>query len=145
MADDVFSNPVETILSGDELVLLPREASKLPLLVRVEIGALNDVSQVLVEVRVGQLEGRDAVLEVEGNRCAISSRAGVVLDRDVVTEDLLRLLLAGGRAGRPYTDQIKPANFLLVAHVAPGGYPTNADPEGFTLIAPYEPDPHAWE
>jgi len=47
--------------------------------------------------------------------------------------------------GRPYAEQIKPHGFLLVAHVAPGGYPIGVDPKKFALVAPYEPDPRRWQ
>jgi hypothetical protein len=47
--------------------------------------------------------------------------------------------------GRRYAEQIKPHGFLLVAHVAPGGYPVGSDPKRFALIAPYEPDPRRWQ
>ena len=48
-------------------------------------------------------------------------------------------------AGKPYTQQIKPFNFILSCHVAPFGHPIDADPERFHLIAPYESDPRKWE
>jgi hypothetical protein len=44
----------------------------------------------------------------------------------------------------PYAKQIKPANFLLAAHVKPMGHPVGVDPEHFQLIAPYDPDPRRW-
>jgi hypothetical protein len=40
---------------------------------------------------------------------------------------------------KPYADQIKPANTLLVAHVAPGGHPPDDDPNRFALIAANDP------
>jgi len=43
----------------------------------------------------------------------------------------------------PYARQAKPANFLLVAHVATGGHPQGADAGRFALIAPYQSDPRA--
>jgi len=48
-------------------------------------------------------------------------------------------------SGKPYSDQVKPFNFLLVAHVAPGGHPPDTDPKQFALVAPYEPDPRRWQ
>ncbi len=45
---------------------------------------------------------------------------------------------------RPYPDQVKPFNFLLVAHVAPLGHPPGADPTRFQLMAPYTTDPRQW-
>ena len=41
--------------------------------------------------------------------------------------------------GRRYAEQIKPANFLLLAH------PDPLDPSGALPIAPYEPDASKWE
>ncbi len=45
---------------------------------------------------------------------------------------------------RPYADQVKPFNFLLVAHVAPFGHPQGVDPVRFQLMAPYTTDPRQW-
>jgi hypothetical protein len=46
--------------------------------------------------------------------------------------------------GKPYQEQIKPANFLLVAHVPAGGHPPGAVPERFALAAPFDGDPRSW-
>ena len=46
---------------------------------------------------------------------------------------------------QPYAEQVKPFNFLLVAHVAPFGHPAGADPERFVLVAPYNPDARQWK
>ncbi len=46
--------------------------------------------------------------------------------------------------GRPWTEQIKPFNFLLVATVDPFGYPPGADPARFRLVAPYTDNPDEW-
>ena len=48
-------------------------------------------------------------------------------------------------AGKPYREQVKPFNFLLVAHVAAGGYPAGVDGKHFALLAPYETDPRRWQ
>jgi hypothetical protein len=47
-------------------------------------------------------------------------------------------------AGRPYSDQIKPFNFLLTAHVIPFGHPEGVDPEKFHLVTPYDSDSRKW-
>lgn len=52
--------------------------------------------------------------------------------------------LAGLNAGKPYSAQIKPFNFLLSCHVAPFGHPPGTDPAPFHLIAPFESDPRRW-
>lgn len=46
--------------------------------------------------------------------------------------------------GRPYAQSIKPANFLVTAHVRPFGHPDGIDPLRFQLIAPFERDPLRW-
>ncbi len=47
-------------------------------------------------------------------------------------------------ASRPWAEQIKPFNFLLVADVDPFGYPPGVDPTRFRLIAPYSDNPEEW-
>jgi hypothetical protein len=47
-------------------------------------------------------------------------------------------------AGKPYSEQVKPFNFLLTAHVSPFGHPDGVDPEKFHLITPYDSDPRTW-
>ncbi len=47
-------------------------------------------------------------------------------------------------AGKPYSQQVKPFNFLLTAHVSPFGHPEGVDPEQFHLITPYDSDSRTW-
>ncbi len=47
-------------------------------------------------------------------------------------------------AGKPYSQQVKPFNFLLTAHVSLFGHPEGVDPEKFHLITPYDSDPRTW-
>jgi hypothetical protein len=47
-------------------------------------------------------------------------------------------------AGKAWSDQVKPFNFLLVGHVRPFGSPAGADPSRFQLVAPYERDATNW-
>lgn len=47
-------------------------------------------------------------------------------------------------AGKRYSEQIKPFNFLLAAHVIPFGHPEGVDPEKFHLITPYDSDAKTW-
>lgn len=46
--------------------------------------------------------------------------------------------------GKPYSEQVKPFNFLLTAHVIPFGHPEGVDPEKFHLITPYDSDSRKW-
>jgi hypothetical protein len=63
----------------------------------------------------------------------------------VSTPELLRPF-AGMNKGKPYAEQVKPHNFLLVAYRSPFGAPTDAevDPEQFQLVAPWTPDARQW-
>ena len=56
----------------------------------------------------------------------------------------MRRPLQGLNAGKPYSSQIKPFNFVLSCHVKVLGRPLAVDPERFHLIAPYEKDPRKW-
>jgi hypothetical protein len=47
-------------------------------------------------------------------------------------------------AAKPYSEQVKPFNFLLVAHIAPGGHPARVDPKRCALVASYEPYARLW-
>ena len=47
-------------------------------------------------------------------------------------------------AGKPYSEQVKPFNFLQTAHVIPFGHPEGVDPEKFHLTTPYNSDPRTW-
>jgi len=46
--------------------------------------------------------------------------------------------------GKAYSEQIKPFNFMLTAHVIPFGHPVGVDPEKFHLVTPYDSDPKKW-
>jgi hypothetical protein len=47
-------------------------------------------------------------------------------------------------AGKLHSDQVKPFNFLLTAHVIPFGHPEGVEPEKFHLITPYDSDSRKW-
>jgi len=47
-------------------------------------------------------------------------------------------------SGRPWADQVKPFNFLLVATLDPFGHPPEVDSGRFLLIAPYDNDAERW-
>ncbi|GAA4403410.1 hypothetical protein [Tsukamurella soli] len=66
------------------------------------------------------------------------------LGRITISSPTMLQPLATWNETRPYAQQIKPYNFLLVAHAAPLGHPPGADPEKFTLIAPYSADATLW-
>ncbi|WP_433973937.1 hypothetical protein [Tunturiibacter lichenicola] len=52
--------------------------------------------------------------------------------------------LAKLNEGKPYSEQVKPFNFLLTFHVKPFGHPKGVNPEHFHLIASYNNKPSQW-
>jgi hypothetical protein len=51
---------------------------------------------------------------------------------------------ASFNAGKEYSEQIKPFNFVLTCQVKQLGHPTGVEPERFHLIAPYDGEPARW-
>ena len=51
---------------------------------------------------------------------------------------------ASFNAGKEYSQQIKPFNFVLTCQVKQLGHPTGVEPERFHLIAPYDGEPARW-
>jgi hypothetical protein len=66
------------------------------------------------------------------------------IGRTTVSSPFLMSSFESLNAGKPYSDQIKPFNFLLTAHVIPFGHPVGVDPEKFHLFTPYDSDPRKW-
>jgi hypothetical protein len=66
------------------------------------------------------------------------------IGRTTVSSPFLMKSFESLNAGKPYSDQIKPFNFLLTAHVIPFGHPEGVDPEKFHLFTPYDSDPRKW-
>lgn len=66
------------------------------------------------------------------------------IGRTTVSSPALMKCLESLNAGKPYSDRIKPFNFLQTCHVTPFGHPEGVDPEEFHLVTPYDPDPRRW-
>ncbi|MGB8474132.1 MAG: hypothetical protein WCE61_08620 [Candidatus Acidiferrum sp.] len=66
------------------------------------------------------------------------------IGRTTVSTPALMKCLESLNAGKPYSDQIKPFNFLQTCHVSPFGHPDGFNPEKFHLVSPYDPDPRKW-
>ena len=95
MSHQIGSDLGESLVAGDQLVLLGEAARHRLLLGIVEGGLLQQILQLVVEVLVGELKLRDAVLVVERDGGAIGDGVPKVVDRHVVAEYLPGLLLAG--------------------------------------------------
>ena len=66
------------------------------------------------------------------------------IGRTTVSSPSLMKCLESLNAGKPYSEQIKPFNFLQTCHVSPFGHPVGIDPEKYHLVSPYDPDPRKW-
>ena len=66
------------------------------------------------------------------------------IGRTTVSTPALMKCLESLNAGKPYSDQIKPFNFLQTCHVNPFGHPDGVNPEKFHLVSPYDHDPRNW-
>jgi hypothetical protein len=66
------------------------------------------------------------------------------IGRITVSSPALMKCLESLNSGKPYTEQIKPFNFLQTCHVAPLGHPEGVNPERFHLVTPYNPNPGEW-
>jgi hypothetical protein len=66
------------------------------------------------------------------------------IGRTTVSSPFLMKAFESLNSAKPYSDQIKPFNFLLTAHVIPFGHPEGVDPEKFHLFTPYDSDPRTW-
>ena len=82
---------------------------ELRLLLRVELRVLDQAVEVVVQVRVDELQLRRAVLVEQRHRRAVLDRLLEVVDRDVIAEDLLGPLLAGDqrRAGEGEEERLR--------------------------------------
>jgi hypothetical protein len=106
---DVRRDLVEPFLAGDQVVLLAEHPLQLPLLVLVQFGVLDHPVDVVVQLLVGQLKLRDAVLVEQRHGRAVVYGLLEIVDADVVAEDLLGLLFAHDqrRAGESYERRVR--------------------------------------
>lgn len=61
-----------------------------------------------------------------------------------VSSPAIMKALAEFNNGKPYSEQIKPFNFMLSCQVRQLGHPLGVDPTRFHLIAPFDADPRNW-
>ena len=67
------------------------------------------------------------------------------VSRETATSPVMLARLAPKRRKRlPYSDRMKPMNFVLGVHIHPLGYPPNVDRTEFRLIAPFDRDASKW-
>jgi len=65
--NDVRSHCFQTVVPGDQVILTAEFTLKLPLLILVQLSLFQQLLHLLIEVLVGELQLRDAVLVVERN------------------------------------------------------------------------------
>lgn len=66
------------------------------------------------------------------------------IGRTTVSSPFLLKSFGSMNTGKPYSDQIKPFNFLLTAQVIPFGHPVGVEAERFHLFTPYDSDSRKW-
>lgn len=94
MVDDVLRDGIEPVVAGDEVVALPEDVSEFVFLRHVQIGRVDRLVDLFVQIRIGHLEFRGPVLVVERHGGPVIDRLLEVVDADVVAEDLPRPLLS---------------------------------------------------
>lgn len=77
----------QSVIAGDKVVLPSKLSFQLRFLLVVKLSVLNQVVDVLVQVGVGQLQFRRAVLVKQRNGGAVLYR--LLVDGDVIAEDFL--------------------------------------------------------
>ena len=90
----ILSDLLQSILSGDQVVLAGELPLQLALLILVQLRLFQQTLHVGVEVLVGQLQLRDATFVEQRNRCAIVDGLLEVVDADVLAKDGACLLLS---------------------------------------------------
>ena len=66
------------------------------------------------------------------------------LSRESLSSPAVTKRLNAGSAGRTYAERLKPFNFVMAAHVRPGGFPVGVDPDRCHLLAPFVDDARRW-
>ena len=92
---DVARNRVQAVVTRDQVILPPEHLLQLVLLIVIEIGVLDDAVDVVIQIRIDELQLRCAVLVEQRDRGTVFDRLLEVVDGDVVAEDFLGPLLAG--------------------------------------------------
>ena len=102
MSYDILRNSLQPVITGDNLVLPTQLPFEFCLLFWVEFRLLNQIVNVIVQVRIYQLQLRCSIFVEERHRRAIFDRLLEVVDGDVIPKDLLRALLTCNerRAGK---------------------------------------------
>ena len=97
MCDDVVSDPLQSFLSRNQVILSGELPLQPRLLIFVEFRTVDDRRNVIPQIVVRQLEFRDAGLVIQRDSVAVVNRLLEVVNGDVVAKDFLRPLLPGDR------------------------------------------------
>jgi hypothetical protein len=81
-------------------------------------------------------------LGLEGSSLSFATLPAI--GRITVSSPALLKCMKSLNDAKPYSEQIKPFNFLLTCNVKALGHLVGCDPERFHLITPYDPTPQNW-
>jgi hypothetical protein len=87
--NEVAGTPVETVGSGDDLVVLAQQLVEQRLLVGVQVRLFDPLRDAVVQVLLGNAQLLPAILVDQFDRRAVLFRALEVVSGDVVAEDPL--------------------------------------------------------
>ena len=93
--DDVLRHGLQAVVARQNLVLVAQFPFELRLLFSVEVRFFNDVVNVVVQIRIGELQLRRAILIEQRHRRAIGDGLLEVVNRDVVAKHLTGALFTG--------------------------------------------------
>ncbi|MEJ6580527.1 MAG: hypothetical protein QNL68_12100 [Akkermansiaceae bacterium] len=99
MVHDVLRHLVQPVVAGDEMVFLPQHFFKLFLLILVQPRILDGLVDLLVQLRVRDLQLLRPVLVVERHRRPVLHGLLEIIHAHVIAEDLTLPLLPGDQRG----------------------------------------------
>ena len=107
MPHDVLRHRLQAVVAREDVVLPAQLPFELRFLFRVELRGLYEGVNVLIQVRVHELQFRRAILVKERHRRAVLDGLLEVVDGHVIAEHVLGALLSGqeGCAGKGHEDR----------------------------------------
>ena len=102
MSHHILGHSLQPVVACDDVVLPPEHLSQPVFLCFVERRVLDDIINILVERRIGELQFRRSILVKERHGRAILGRLLEIVNGNVIPEDFLRALFARDqwRAGK---------------------------------------------
>ncbi len=109
MVHDVLRHRVQPVVAGDQVIALAQHLPQLLLLILVQPGVLDRLVDLLVQLRVGDLQFRRPVLVEQRNRRPVLHRLPEIVDAHVIAEHPARPFFSRdqGRAGEGHELRVR--------------------------------------